>query len=88
MINMPQSKTYICNTPYFIELQNEYYQQKVILDNWHNSNSYADVYNSDPYPKECLYRMIDLLDIMDNVYSYAPGGEDYKQTRDHYLEFI
>ena len=85
---MPSSKIYIYKTPYFIELQNEYFQQKDILDEWHHSNSYADVYNSNPYPKECLYRMIELLEIMDNVYSYAPGGNDYRRTYDHYLEFI
>ena len=74
----------IFRQPYFIDLQKEYFEQKVILDEWHTSNSYGDVINSIPYPKECLYRMIELLEIMDNAYAYAPGGCEFDNIKMHY----
>lgn len=77
----------ICNTAYFIDLQKEYFEQKVILDKWHEENNYSEINNSEPYPKECLYKMIDLLEIMDAVYYYSPSGKGYEETREHFLSF-
>ena len=74
------------NTPYFIELENEYYIHKDILNTWHKENNYGDIHNSTPYPKESLYRMLDLLDIMDNMFYFAPDSEGYIQTYNHFYE--
>ena len=78
----------ISNTPYFIALQEEYFEQKVKLDNWHEEYElHDDLFNSNPYPQECLYRMVELLEIMDNVYAYAPNsGSGYLETKSSYLE--
>ena len=70
----------IQNTPYFIDLKKEYFEEKKILDKWHETNCYCQIINSEPYPKEHLYNMIDLLEIMDNMYTYAPpNGFHYKE---------
>lgn len=71
----------ISESPFFIELTTEYMENKLILDTWHNENSYANINNSNPYPRECLYKMLDILEIMDNAYIYSPGGDGYMQTK-------
>ena len=84
---MKNNKEYICNTPYFIDLQKDYFHQKDILDKWHETNSYSDI-DCEPYPKECLYKMIDLLEIMDAMYYYSPSGKGYEETKEHYLSYL
>ena len=78
----------ICNTAYFIDLQKEYFEQKETLDKWHKQNSYAEINNSEPYPKWCLYKMLDLLEIMDATYYYSPSGKGYEKTKEHYLLYL
>ena len=78
----------ICNTPFFIDLQNEYFQHKETLDEWHRTNSYSVIHNSQPYPQSSLYSMIDILEIMDNMYSYSPCGDDYKQCACHFNSLV
>lgn len=77
----------ICNTPYFIDLQKEYFEQKIILDKWRENNNYSQINNTKPYPKECLYKMIDLLEIMDDVYYYSPYQKGYEETKDNFLSY-
>ena len=78
----------VYNTPFFIDLQKEYFEQKEVLDKWHEKNSYAKINNSEPYPKECLYKMLDLLEIMDAMYYYSPSGKGYVKTKEHYLLYL
>ena len=75
------------NYPFVQELHEEFYHHKKILSEWHENNNYGDINNETPYPRDILFRMIDLLEIIDNVYSYSPdGGEDYKIVRSQALE--
>ena len=73
--------------PFVQDLYEEFYHHKKILSEWHKNNNYKDINNETPYPKDILFRMIDLLEIIDNVYSYSPdGGEDFKIVRSQALE--
>ena len=75
------------NYPFVQELHEEFYHHKKTLSEWHKNNNYGDINNETPYPRDILFRMIDLLEIIDNVYSYSPdGGEDYKIVRSQALE--
>lgn len=74
----------IQHTPYFLDLQDAYYNEKKTLDLWHEKNSYSDLKNETPYPKECLFRMMDLLDIMDNMYKYAPHNDEFNKLEKHF----
>ncbi len=90
-------------SPFYKEIENEFWQHKNILLRWGEKNSYSDIINDMPYPKKSLFRMIDLIEIMDNMISYAPcpleyletnkdnfydyGGEDYKIVRNRALSY-
>ena len=68
-------------SPFFMEIDAEFWRHKSILREWGKANSYSDIVNDSPYPKESLYRMIELIEIMDAMISYAPMGADYETVK-------
>lgn len=71
----------IKNSPFFKEIETEFWHHKNILNEWGKENSHSDLVNDTPYPKESLFRMIDLIEIMDNMVSFSPLGTDYETVK-------
>lgn len=75
----------ISSTPFYIDIYSEYWQHKSTLNKWHQDNNYSDVYNSEPYPKHILFRMLDILEIIDNMHIYSPPyGYGYTEAKTHF----